>query len=187
MKLRTILAALVVTIGTSLSAYASEAQLVLTEKQVEMHQASYIPGMGEIMGLTQMRHSKLWFAGNARNWDLASYELDEMKEGMEDAIKYHPVFKNDAPIAAILDKFAAQPLIDIESAIKLKNIVKFKKAFDNLTKACNECHDAASVGFIVIKRPNVLPYTNQDFAVKSKSRQCMVLSVKHVSLGTPCG
>ena len=47
---------------------------------------SYVPGMGEIMGATQMRHSKLWFAGNASNWKLANYELSEIGEGLEDAV-----------------------------------------------------------------------------------------------------
>ncbi|WP_283744477.1 hypothetical protein [Sideroxydans sp. CL21] len=76
------------------------------------------------------------------------------------------MFKKDAPIADILDKFTAQPLNDLESAIKAKDSVKFRKSFDRLTRACNECHEAASQGFIVIKRPGTLQYTNQEFAVR---------------------
>jgi hypothetical protein len=41
----------------------------------------YTPGLGEIMSLQQMRHSKLWFAGRAGNWDLADYEVDELRRG----------------------------------------------------------------------------------------------------------
>ncbi len=166
MNIQTAIAVLVVTIGSSISTYADEGQPAETRKQTEID--GYVPGMGEIMGLTQMRHSKLWFAGNARNWDLAKYELDEIREGLDDAIKYHPVFKKDAPIAAILDKFTAKPLNDLGSAIETKDSAQFNKSFDNLTKACNECHEAASQGFIVIKRPGVLQYTNQEFAVTTK-------------------
>jgi hypothetical protein len=36
------------------------------------------PGLGEIMSANQMRHVKLWFAGEAGNWPLASYEVDEL-------------------------------------------------------------------------------------------------------------
>src|SRR4051812_29415329 len=50
----------------------------------------YIPGLGEIMTLQQMRHLKLWFASQAGNWSLADYELDELKEGFEDVVKYSP-------------------------------------------------------------------------------------------------
>jgi hypothetical protein len=46
---------------------------------------AYLPGFGEFMSATQMRHAKLWFAGDAQNWDLAAFELDEIKEGLEDA------------------------------------------------------------------------------------------------------
>lgn len=49
----------------------------------------YVIGLGEIMGLTQMRHAKLWFAGEAGNWPLSAYELDELKEGFDDAVTYH--------------------------------------------------------------------------------------------------
>src|SRR5947208_2225088 len=33
----------------------------------------FTPGLGEIMTLQQMRHLKLWFAGQAGNWPLAAY------------------------------------------------------------------------------------------------------------------
>src|SRR5262249_41193919 len=42
---------------------------------------AYTPGLGELMTLQQMRHAKLWLAGQAGNWELASYELDELDEG----------------------------------------------------------------------------------------------------------
>ena len=39
----------------------------------------YNPGLGEFMTATQLRHAKLWFAGKDSNWDLAAYEIDEIK------------------------------------------------------------------------------------------------------------
>ncbi|PYR25901.1 MAG: hypothetical protein DMF98_10670, partial [Acidobacteria bacterium] len=44
---------------------------------------AYVPGLGEMMSLQQMRHVKLWFAGQAENWDLAAYEVDELGEGFD--------------------------------------------------------------------------------------------------------
>jgi hypothetical protein len=66
---------------------------------------AFTPGLGEIMTLTQMRHSKLWFAGQASNWQLATYELDEIREGLKDAATFHPTHK-DAPllIPALIEK-----------------------------------------------------------------------------------
>ena len=59
---------------------------------------AYVPGLGEMMSLQQMRHAKLWFAGQAQNWELASYEIDELGEGFDDVVKFHPTHK-DSPVA----------------------------------------------------------------------------------------
>src|SRR5947208_15638952 len=42
--------------------------------------SSYVPGLGEFMGRIQVDHAKLWLAGEARNWELAGYQLSELKE-----------------------------------------------------------------------------------------------------------
>src|SRR6185436_14804061 len=49
--------------------------------------AAEASGLGEIMALQQMRHIKLWYAGSSANWELAAYELDELKEGFDDVLK----------------------------------------------------------------------------------------------------
>jgi hypothetical protein len=59
---------------------------------------AYTPGLGEIMTLQQMRHTKLWLAGEAGNWDLAAYEIKELGEGFDDVIKFHPSHE-ESPVA----------------------------------------------------------------------------------------
>lgn len=44
-----------------------------------------VPGLGEYMTTIQLHVGKLWFAAKASNWELANYELDELKETMEAA------------------------------------------------------------------------------------------------------
>ncbi len=128
---------------------------------------NYVPAMGDIMPATQMRHIKLWFAGKAGNWDLAAYELGELKEGLDDVAKFHPVF-DGAHLDVLLKKLTVQPLADLDTSIKNKNRAAFEKSFDQMTRACNGCHHAASRGFIVIRRPTALPYSNQEFSPKKK-------------------
>jgi hypothetical protein len=122
----------------------------------------YVPGLGEIMSATQMRHSKLWFAGEAENWPLASFELDELREGFDDAVRFHPTHK-DAPVAKLVPEMTAGPLAQLDSAVASRDVASFEKAFDNLTAACNACHRAAQFGFNVIERPTTNPFTNQRF------------------------
>ena len=43
---------------------------------------AYVPGLGEFMTFQQMRHVKLWFAAEARNWDLAKYEFSGAPGGI---------------------------------------------------------------------------------------------------------
>jgi hypothetical protein len=127
--------------------------------------AGYVPGLGEFMTATQMRHSKLWFAGQAGNWALASYELDEIKEGFADITRFHPTHPGSpVPIREILPKLMAAPLARLQVAIRSQNLDKFDEAFDSLTASCNTCHQAEKFGFNVITRPSSNPYTNQNFS-----------------------
>ena len=77
----------------------------------------YTPGLGEIMTLTQMRHAKLWLAGDAGNWPLASYELDELKEGFDDVVAFHPTHKDaPLPLSELIPKMMDAPLKDLGQA-----------------------------------------------------------------------
>ena len=124
----------------------------------------YTPGLGEIMTMTQMRHAKLWFAEQAANWQLAAYELDELKEGFDDAATFHPTHKDaPLPIAELIPKMTTSPLHDLEEAVGAKDRARFAEAYDGLTKACNACHQATNFGFNVVSRPVANPYANQVF------------------------
>jgi hypothetical protein len=122
----------------------------------------YVIGMGEIMGQNQMRHAKLWFAGTDGNWPLAQYEVDELHEGFDDVKGFHPTFKKMAT-APMIDEFVAQPLAELDKAVKDKNSAEFTTGFDDLTMGCNGCHKQVGFGFNVIKRPTSPPFTNQEF------------------------
>ncbi|SRR5258708_23373721 len=125
---------------------------------------AFTPGLGEIMTLTQMRHAKLWLAGQAGNWPLATYELDELREGMQDAATFHPTHKDaPLPIPALIDKIMPAPLSQLEKTISAHDKSAFTQAFDALTEACNSCHRATNFGFNVVTRPNANPYVNQTF------------------------
>ena len=126
-------------------------------------QKGFTPGLGEIMTLQQMRHLKLWFAGRSANWDLADYELDEMKEGYEDITKYYPV-KDDVPTGPMAAAIVEKEVAELEKAIKAKNAKGFVATFDQLTASCNACHQASRKEFIVVQRPTANPYANQSFA-----------------------
>jgi hypothetical protein len=123
----------------------------------------YQPGLGEFMTATQLRHAKLWFAGEQNNWDLAAYEIDEVKEGLEDAARLFPTF-DGFPVAEMIKTIIDPRIEEVEKAVRAKSSIKFAAAFDELTSGCNSCHAAASKPFIRIQRPIASPLTNQNFA-----------------------
>lgn len=124
----------------------------------------YTPGLGEIMTFQQARHIKLWLAGQAGNWELAAYEVDELAEGFDDVLRFHPTFEEEevAPKDAI-PRMVVGPLSLLRSAIERKDAAAFAEAYDTLTDGCNGCHQALHHGFNVIERPTGNPYTNQVF------------------------
>ncbi len=125
----------------------------------------YSPGVADIMIATQVRHAKLWLAGDARNWELADYQIDELKEGLEDIVKYFPVYK-DMPVGQMIEATAMAPISEVEAAVKARDRAKFIGAFDKLTAACNTCHQSSNRPFIVIQRPTGSAFPNQSFAPK---------------------
>jgi hypothetical protein len=126
---------------------------------------TYVSGLGELMSLAQMRQSKLWFAGEAGNWKLAAYELDELKEVFADVVRYHASHKNSpVPIDQAVETIITEPLADLGKAIAAKDRKLFEKAYDTVTDGCNACHQATDHWFVVLHRPKSNPYSNQSFA-----------------------
>jgi len=123
---------------------------------------TYIPSLGDIMGGTQLRHVKLWYAGKRRNWELAGYELGQIKDSFNDAARLY----RNIPIEKII--MIDQPLAALSSAIDAGDGARFANAFADLTATCNGCHQTANVGFITIRIPTTSPFSNQLFIPKRK-------------------
>ena len=93
---------------------------------------AYAPGLGEIMTLQQMRHTKLWLAGEVGNWDLAAYEIKELGEGFDDIVKFHPTHE-ESPVAPkdAIPRMITVPLADVRSAVDKKDPKGFALAYDD--------------------------------------------------------
>src|SRR5712691_2986842 len=84
----------------------------------------YTPGLGEIMTLQQMRHAKLWLAGQAGNWNLAAYEIKELGEGFDDILLYHPTHE-ESPVAPkdAIPRMMTAPVADLRAVVVKKDAV----------------------------------------------------------------
>jgi hypothetical protein len=124
---------------------------------------TYRPGLGDLMTMTvQPRHIKLWLAGREQNWVYAAYELHELQEAFERAERVWPKYKG-LPTGGMVDAITKEPMAALSQAIEQKDAGRFAAAFGQLTEGCNACHQAASVGFVVIKTPDGSSFPDQDF------------------------
>jgi hypothetical protein len=124
---------------------------------------TYVPHLGDIMSAIQTRHVKLWYAGKAANWDLASFELRQLKANLIEAARFY----EGIPVSNVTTM--AAPLQSVEEAIGAKDHVRFSRTFSELTAACNGCHGSMERAFIVIRTPTEpQPFGGQSFSPPGK-------------------
>ena len=116
---------------------------------------------GDLMvSILQPRHTKLALAGQARNWRYLTYELLEFEEAIERINRLSPW------VAEQMQAFTSQPLANLTKAIKAEDAAGFTQAFEQLTQACNQCHQHFGREEVAIRVPEVSPFPNQDFRSK---------------------
>lgn len=149
---------------------AAAVMLTITSASAQHHESApaaiaggYAPRLGDLMITQQIRHSKLWFAVAANNWELAEHSLEGLKTGFADLALLYPTIYGvtAAPVIAALNE---RELAELDRAVASRDRVKFTIAFDQLTAACNACHQTAKHGFIVVQQPISPPFNNQSFA-----------------------
>jgi hypothetical protein len=121
------------------------------------------PGLGEIMGVIQQHHAKLYYAGSKANWPLADYELGEIQESLDDAVKFNPTFKG-APVASLVPALTKGSLEKVHAAIDKKDKKSFVEAYNSLSTSCSNCHKAANHPFVQIQVPTEAQFSDQKFA-----------------------
>jgi hypothetical protein len=122
----------------------------------------YVPRLGDIMNNAQTRHIKLWYAAKAANWDLAAFEIRQLKANLvEAALLYSGI-----PVTNVTTLTA--PLQSVADAIDAKDSQKFAKAFGDLTGGCNSCHQSMQRAFVLIRTPTEQPFGDQVFPPQGK-------------------
>jgi hypothetical protein len=93
------------------------------------------PAMDDLMTmLVQPRHMKLYYAGQAKNWQLAAFQINELR----------------GALARI-------------GRTKATDLAQFNAAYGEMTAACNDCHKGMEHAFLVIKVPDSGNFPNQEF------------------------
>lgn len=119
---------------------------------------SSVTRLGDIMGVTQLSHIKLWYAGRAENWQLTKYELARIGESLLRAALLY----TNIPVEYV--NAASRALGQLNNAAQAKRPDQFERSYSELTMACNACHVAGNVGFIRIKTPTFSPFSDEEYS-----------------------
>jgi hypothetical protein len=141
----------------------SPAPLATAQSNLEASTSeTYRPRLGDIMNAIQSRHIKLWFAGKALNWELAAYEVRQLKAGLVEAA----VMYEGLPVNSVTTM--AAPVQSLADAIEARDVRRFAKVAGELTDGCNACHRSLERGFVRIRIPAEQPFSDQVFAPQGK-------------------
>jgi hypothetical protein len=109
--------------------------------------ARQLGGFSVAMEEVGYRYTELYWAGQDGNWDYASYQAAKIESAIETGIERRQGRAESARY------FLDTSLPDFQAVLADRDRDRFMQAFGGLTQACNTCHEAESVPFIVIKRP----------------------------------
>jgi hypothetical protein len=124
----------------------------------------YVPRLGDIMNNAQTRHIKLWYAAKAANWELAAFEIRQLKANLVQAALLY----SGIPVTNVTT--LAAPLQSVADAIEAKDGKRFAAAYGELTGGCNACHQSMERAFVSIRVPTEQPFGfgDQVFAPQGK-------------------
>jgi hypothetical protein len=122
------------------------------KQPVSTAQTSYVPELADLMSITLARFSRLSYAPEHDNWELAAYEAAHLRVTFNIAVKLYPVF-GDVQQEKLVREATEPALNAIDAFIRIRDLPRFVRAFKDLRVACNDCHRQAGVGFIEIGSP----------------------------------
>jgi hypothetical protein len=114
-------------------------------KTIEKH----FRGLDNAMVETGYRYQELYWGGLEGNWPYAKYQADKIKLAIEYSLERRP---KRIPSA---EPFLQYSLPQIQKSIDSKDTSDFRKSFQLLTTACNNCHQAENVSHFNVKEPEL--------------------------------
>ena len=105
---------------------------------------------------------KLYFAGEAENWELAdiyNHEIEEISEGIAESGEMH----DGINISELMETMLLPQVESIEEAIDSGDREMFLDRYNVMIQTCNQCHAASDYGAVKVIVPETNPF-NQDFS-----------------------
>ena len=139
---------------------ALKAQLAALQERVPQ------PELGQQMLELQIRHDRLWWAGQAGNWTLAYFMVGELGEAMRPIEQTNGEAPELQPekLSELMPAIMNPAIKGVQDALAKQDEAAFGTAYDRLSASCNACHHVAGADFLVIQRPRTKLLDNLRYA-----------------------
>lgn len=120
----------------------------------------------DVMHQFQRYADKLYFSGEALNWELADWYLWKLEAAALPVIKgrVEPYRTERYDARPLMEAMIIPAIRAVGSAIDRKSDRDFLRTYQSLVQTCNACHAATEHAFVKIVVPTAPIYTNQDYA-----------------------
>lgn len=157
------------------SATSQQAALVnevaaLKAQVAQLQQQHPAPELGRQMLDLQIRHDRLWWAGESGNWNLAYFmvgELGEALRGIEQSNGDAPELQPEK-LSELMPSMMNPAIKDVQAALAKQDKAAFAKAYDKLSASCTACHQVAGNTFLIMQRPRTPLLDNLRYAPAAK-------------------
>jgi hypothetical protein len=110
--------------------------------------------------------SMIYFAGTARNWELAGWYLWKLRKiswvvADGSVVEYRGIENYD--VADLTQQMLWPALTVLDSAVEAKDEGSFQAAYQTLINTCNGCHQISEHGFVEILVPDRPTHRNQKY------------------------
>ncbi|HEV7121996.1 MAG TPA: hypothetical protein VGN24_01050 [Rhodanobacter sp.] len=138
----------------------------LKAQVARLQQRHSAPELGQQMLELQIRHDRLWWAGQSGNWTLAYFMVGELGEALRGIVRSN----GDAPemqpekLSEVMPSIMNPAIKDVQDALARQDQTAFAQAYDRLSAACTACHQVAGNTFLIMQRPSTPLLDNLRYA-----------------------
>ncbi len=105
--------------------------------------------LGDAMNEAGMRFNRVGRAVLAGRWELASYDLDELKEIFEEDLAQSS-WHGKPELSQLAHRFRSENITALSAALHAHDRDASTRAVAGAARACNECHKKAEMEYIEI-------------------------------------
>jgi hypothetical protein len=156
--------------GTSAADQAAE--IARLKEEIERLKG-LVPDQAHVMQDVAYHFSNLWFAGQAQNWPLARFYLDETRSHLRWAVRVRPTRRTavgEIDLRGILDGVERSLLAGIQKGIEDRNLASFSTTYRDTLAGCYACHQASEKPYLRVRMPEAPEGRMIDFSPGGTAR-----------------